>query len=144
MTSPRRAAVVDSERLHRILRRITDDLAVLRGYAAVAPGELVGDQVRLGHVKYLFVTMLEGCVDAAHHVCAAKGYGPPGTNAEAMLLLARHDLVSGDLAQALAQAVRFRNVLVHGYTEVDDQRVVAYLQGLADIGAFTDSLARLI
>jgi uncharacterized protein YutE (UPF0331/DUF86 family) len=136
--------VVDPERLHRVLRRVTDDLAVLRAYAAVPPDELLRDEVRLGHVKYLFVTMLEGCVDAAHHVCAAEGFGPPGTNAEAMLVLARHDLLSREHAEALAQAVRFRNVLVHGYAEVDDRRVVGYLLGLDDIAAFSASLAGLI
>jgi len=136
--------VVDPERLHRILRRVTDDLAVLRIYAEVPPDELVFDQVRLGHAKYVLVTMLEGCIDAAQHVCAAEGYGPPDTNAAAMLLLARHDVLTRDLADALAQAVRFRNVLVHGYAEVDDRRVVAYLQELDDVAAFTTSLAGLI
>jgi len=119
--------VVDAERLHRILRRITGDLAVLRTYADVPAEQLLFDAVRLGHVKYLFITMLEGAIDAAHHVCAAEGYGPPDTNAEAMLLLAQHQVLSAELAAAMAQAVRFRYVLVHGYADVDDRRVVAYL-----------------
>lgn len=136
--------MVDAERLHRILRRIADDLAVLRTYARVGADELLVDPPRLGHVKYLFVTLLEGCVDAAHHVCAAEGYGPPGTNAEAMLLLARHDLLPAQLAEVMAAAVRFRNVLVHGYAEVDDRRVVEYLQELDDVARFTGLLARLV
>lgn len=65
--------MVDVERLHRILRRITDDLAVLRTYAELDAEELLADPPRLGHVKYLFVTLLEGCVDAAHHICTAEG-----------------------------------------------------------------------
>lgn len=136
--------MVDPERLHRLLRRIADDLALLRRYAGVDREELVVDAVRLGHMKYLFVTMLEGCIDAAHHVCAADGYGPPETNAAAMLLLARHEVVSRELGSSMAQAVRFRNVLVHGYAEVDDRRVVAYLDGLDDVGSFVDRLTLLV
>ncbi len=136
--------MVDPERLHRILRRVTNDLALLRGYEQVPAEELLADQVRLGHVKYLFVTMLEGCIDAAHHVCAAEGFGPPGSNAEAMLLLGRHSLLDTSLAASLAQAVRFRNVLVHGYADVDDRRVVAYLRNLGDIADFTNRLAGLL
>ena len=136
--------MVDPERLHRLLRRVTDDLAVLRGYAEVAPRELLKDPVRLGHVKYLLVTLLEGCIDAAHHVAAAEGYGPPGSNAEAMLLLARHGVLPEELATVMAQAVRFRNVLVHGYAQVDDARVVAYLAELRDVAAFTAALSALL
>jgi len=75
--------VVDPERLSRLLRRVTDDLTVLTTYGAVPPDDLADDAVRLGHVKYVFVTLLEGCVDAAQHVCASQGYGPPATNADA-------------------------------------------------------------
>lgn len=44
----------------------------------------------------------------------------------------------------MAQAVRFRNVLVHGYAVVDDRRVVAYLQQLDDIDAFVAALSGLL
>ena len=144
MTSPRPIGVVDPERLGRLLRRVTDDRALLRAYDAVAPDELAADAVRLGHVKYVFVTLLEACLDAAQHVCASQGYGPPATNADAVLLLARHGLLDQDVADAMAQAVRFRNLLVHGYAEVDDRRVVAYLQVLDDVDAYVAALSRLI
>lgn len=136
--------MVDAERLHRLLRRVSDDLAVLRGYAAADAGQLRADPVRLGHVKYLFVTLLEGCIDAAQHVCAAEGLGPPSTNADAVLLLARHHFLDRELADTMVLAVRFRNVLVHGYTEVDDGRVVAYLERLDDVRGYVDALARLV
>lgn len=136
--------MVDAERLHRLLRRVADDLAVLRGYAAVDAEELVADPVRLGHVKYLFVTMIEACLDAAHHVAAAQGYGPADTNAAAMLLLARHGALPPEIGSAMAQAVRFRNVLVHNYAVVDDRQVVAYLQELHDIDAFVASMSAML
>lgn len=136
--------MVDPERLHRLLRRVTDDLAVLRGYAAVDPEGLVGDPVRLGHVKYLLVTMLEGVIDAAQHVCAAEGYGPPDTNAGAVLLLGEHGTVGAPVATSMAEAVRFRNVLVHGYADVDDRRVVSYLQQLGAVEAYVAELTLLL
>lgn len=136
--------MVDRERLHRLLRRITDDRYVLRGYLDVEAQDLVADDVRLGHVKYVLVTMLEACIDAAQHVCASEGFGPPATNAEAVLLLTRRDLLSGDVATAMAQAVRFRNVLVHGYAEVDDVRVVGFLAELGDVDRYVETLSGLV
>lgn len=74
------------------------DLATLRDYAASDRAALRADPVRLDHVRYLFVTLLEGCIDAAQHVRASEGWGPPDTNADAMLVLARNDLLSEELS----------------------------------------------
>lgn len=143
-TSPGPTAVVDAERLHRLLRRITDDATVLQGYAGADRSALLDDPVRLGHLKYVFVTLLEACIDAAQHVCASDGYGPPGSNAEAVQLLGRHGVLPVELADRMALAVRFRNVLVHGYAQVDDRRVVAHLDRLDDVAAYVGHLARLV
>lgn len=136
--------MVDPERLHRVLRRVTDDLSVLAGYAEADADDILTDPARMGHVKYLFVTALEGCIDAAQHVCASEGWGPPETNAEAVRLLARHGVLPEVVAGRVAAAVGFRNVLVHGYAEVDDRRVVENLQRLDDLETFVDALARLV
>lgn len=136
--------MVDAERLHRVLRRIADGLGRLRGYAAADPKALLGDEVRLGHLKYLFVTTIEGCIDAAQHVCAADGLGPPANNADAVRVLGRHGILSLELAEEVARAVGFRNLLVHGYADVDDRRVVANLGRLDDLERYVDALAALI
>ena len=136
--------MVDPERLHRVLRRVSGDLRTLRGYADGRPGEVLADPARLGHVKYVFITAIEGCIDAAQHVCASEGLGAPDTNGDAMRLLGEHGLVPRDLAQRLAAAVGFRNVLVHGYASVDDARVVAMLTQLGDLRALVQHLTTLI
>ncbi|HEX9766771.1 MAG TPA: HepT-like ribonuclease domain-containing protein [Nitriliruptorales bacterium] len=140
--------MVDTARLARILARIRQDLATLGAYAEADRADLGADDARLGHVKYAFVTMLEGCIDAAQHVCASEGYGPPDTNADAMHSLARNGVLPDGLATAMASAVRFRNVLVHLYADVDDDvdddRVLSYLDVLGDIGRFVAALAGLL
>lgn len=135
--------VVDGERLHRLLRRVTDDLATLQRYAAAAE-VVLNDPARLGHTKYLFVTAIEGCINAAQHICASEGYGPPASNADAVRLLARHGHLTVSLARDVAESVGFRNVLVHGYVEVDDEQVVANLERLDDLQDFVAELTRLI
>lgn len=135
--------MVDPERLHRVLRRIADGVAVLRGYRVRGASALLADPAALGHCKYAFVTALEGVIDAAQHVLASEGWGPPDNDADAVAILARHGVLDEDLAARLGKAVGFRNVLVHGYASVDDRRVVAHLDELADLDAFIDALAVL-
>ena len=78
----------------------------------------------------------------AQHICAAEGWGPPATNADAMDVLGRHRVLEPELAARLHRAVGFRNVLVHDYVDVDDDIVTQRLEDLGDLRGFTTSVAR--
>lgn len=104
--------MVDETRVLRLLRSVTDDLAVLRD-AAASPDERRADPLWIRGVKYTFVTAIESCVDVAQHLCSSQGWGPPQDNGDAMRLLGRHGVVDAQLADRMRQAVGFRNVLVH-------------------------------
>lgn len=136
--------MVDAPRLARILSRVRQDLATLRRYVGADRPTLVADEVAMGHVKYCFVTLMEGCIDAAQHICASEGYGPPDTNADAMHVLAHNGVLPGAVAQAMAAGVRLRNVLVHLYSDVDDARVADHLDGLDDVERYVEALVVLL
>lgn len=135
--------MVDAERLRRVLQRVSDDLGGLEAYGRLPAGEVLGDPARLGHVKYLFVTAVEGCVDAAHHVAASEGWRPPDSNADAFAVLCEHGVLDEDLAGVMAAGARFRNLLVHGYARIDDERVVAFLDRVADLRRYVEVVSRL-
>jgi hypothetical protein len=97
--------VVDEVRVLRLLRRITDDLAVLE-HESRAGAARREDPVWLRGVKYTFVTAIEACVDVAHHLCAVQGWGPPSDNGDAVNLLGRHGILSHELASLAPQGRR--------------------------------------
>jgi len=134
---------VDAERLRSLLDRLRateQELARLRSLGADA---LRDDVDRLNSVKYLFVVAAEIAIDAGQHIIAAEGLPAPQTLAEVFHILGREGWLSEDLAMTFADIARFRNLLVHGYAEVDDRRVVAILQErLGDLAAFRQHLAR--
>lgn len=127
-----------------MLARATARLRVLEGYADQDRAELLSDEVRLGHLKYTFQTAIEACLDAAHHVVADQGLGVPASNADAFWLLGGAGLIGDDLAEAMAGAVGFRNVLVHDYAEVDDGKVVDNLARLDELRRYVAAIARLL
>ena len=135
--------MVDELRVLRLLRSVTDDLAVLREEAA-ADHRRRADPLWLRGVKYTFVTAIEGCVDVAQHLCASEGWGPAQNNADAMRVLGRHGVLPTELAARLAGAVGFRKVLVHDYVDVDDGVVLARLQDPSDLGAFVAAVTAWI
>jgi uncharacterized protein YutE (UPF0331/DUF86 family) len=133
--------VVDERRVRRLLQRISEDLTYLGARAAADRAAIRGDVDRLAALKYVFVTAIEGCLDVAQHLCASEGWGPPATNAEALRLLGRHGVIPPELGDSLARAVGLRNVLVHGYADVDDDLVVAQLDRVGEIERFVASVS---
>jgi uncharacterized protein YutE (UPF0331/DUF86 family) len=132
--------MVDEARVLRLLRGVTDDIAVLKREAA-AGQERRRDPIWLRGVKYTFVTAIEACVDVAQHICAAQGWGPPADNGDAVRLLGKHGVLDAGLADSVRKAVGFRNVLVHEYVRVDDAIVVARLGDLSDLEGFVREVA---
>jgi uncharacterized protein YutE (UPF0331/DUF86 family) len=59
-------------------------------------------------------------------------------------VLARDRILAVALATSMAGAVGFRNVLVHGYAEVDDRLVVANLSRLPDLHAYVRAMSALL
>ncbi|MEO6120840.1 MAG: DUF86 domain-containing protein [Acidimicrobiales bacterium] len=136
--------MVDERRVRRLLQRVTEDLAYLRQRSALGRATLLADTDRLAGLKYVFVTAIEGCLNVAQHICASEGWGPPESNADALRVLGRHGVLDADTAEAMARAVGFRNVLVHGYASVDDQLVIDQLGRLDLLQDFVATVARFV
>ncbi|MGH9111009.1 MAG: type VII toxin-antitoxin system HepT family RNase toxin [Acidimicrobiales bacterium] len=136
--------MVDERRLVRLLQRITNELGHLEGLAAGDRVALRADQERLAGLKYWFITTLEGVINVAQHVCASEGWGPPKDNGDAVRLLGQHGVIDAELAARVAGAVGFRNLLVHQYVDVDDDRVVAFLDEIGDVDAYVGGVTAWI
>lgn len=133
--------MVDRDRVALMAQRITNELAYLQARAEEDRATLRADAVWLAGLKYKFVTTIEGVVNVAQHLCASEGWGPPRDNGDAVRLLGRHGVLDAGLAEEVARAVGFRNLLVHQYADVDDDRVVGQLDHLGDLDAFVASVS---
>ena len=132
--------MVDQERVDRLLSLVSDDLRQLAEYREHGVG-VDGDRTELAATKYYFITAIEGCARIAHHLIASEGWAIAETNADAIRRLAEQDVIDESTAASVASAVGFRNILVHGYAEVDDSRVTANLEQLNDLENFVRGVA---
>lgn len=123
--------MVDSERVLRLLGGVLADVAELE--RTRGRPDLAADADILAAVKYRFITALEGVARVAHHIVVSEGWAAPETNADAIRALGSHRVIDADLAASLASAMGFRNLLVHRYGDIDDARVVAFLDRLDDL-----------
>ena len=116
----------------------SDDLVRLRELAQRK--DLVHQREPLDATKYRFITAIEGCVSIAHHIVASEGWAAPETNAAAMGVLGERGVIEPDLASTMSRASGFRNLLVHQYGEIDDMKVIGFLDRLDDLESFVQQI----
>jgi uncharacterized protein YutE (UPF0331/DUF86 family) len=70
-------------------------------------------------VEHTLQIAIQAALDVASHIVSDERLGEPRTSRELFDLLERADWVPSSLATTLRNMVGFRNVLVHGYDDVD-------------------------
>lgn len=88
-------------------------------------------------VLFNLMQAIQGCIDLAAHVVSDEGYGMAGSMQEFFYLLQENQVISRELAEQMAKAVGFRNLVAHEYAKLDHGQVYAIAtDGLQDIEEF--------
>ena len=99
------------------LAQIESCLSDLRRLAR--PEALATDIREQRFVEHTLQVAIQAALDVASHIVSDRRLGEPRTNRELFDLLQRDNWFSVPLADTLRNMAGFRNVLVHGYDEVD-------------------------
>jgi uncharacterized protein YutE (UPF0331/DUF86 family) len=109
------------------------------------PERLESDVRERRFVEHTCQIAIQACQDVASHIVSDERLGEPRTNQELMDILVSADWLTPELGKRLRQAIGFRNVVVHGYADVDltiMRDVLAH--GLDDLASFVTAIrARL-
>ena len=70
-------------------------------------------------VEHTLQIAIQAALDAASHVVSDDRLGEPSTYRELFEILEKAEYIPGELARELEKMAGFRNVLVHGYDDVD-------------------------
>jgi uncharacterized protein YutE (UPF0331/DUF86 family) len=105
------------------------------------PSEIQRDIREQRFVEHTLQIAIQAALDAASHVVSDGRLGEPRTNRELFDLLARGDVIGADLASRLREMAGFRNILVHGYQDVDLRIVRSIVETrLDDLVAFVQAI----
>jgi uncharacterized protein YutE (UPF0331/DUF86 family) len=127
---------VDAALLRRRLRALERYVRVLRELRRKGRDAFLADEAVQDRVEHNAQLAAQTCADIALHIVAASGRASPETYAAALLALAHLGIVTIDLADRLAGAARLRNILVHGYLDVDHGRLFDELDWIEDATKF--------
>jgi uncharacterized protein YutE (UPF0331/DUF86 family) len=74
-------------------------------------------------IRYHLITIAEALASMALHLCRNLLDRRPETPIHAFRLLAERGLISNEVSMELSELVRLRNLLVHRYWVIDDEKV---------------------
>ena len=121
---------------------IAKKLALIETYVrelreVVRPDEIPSDIREERFAEHTLQIAVQAALDAASHIVSDERLGEPRTNRELFDLLERGGWVTAELATKLGRMAGFRNIIVHGYGEVDPQIVKDVVQNhLGDLLEF--------
>lgn len=135
--------MVDAALIASKFSYLNDTLAKLGGLRDRSDEQLLASWQDLFAIRYGLVVTVECCVDVARHIIADQRWPVPDDAPAAMQTLVNHQVLAAEVGQRLADAVRFRNLVIHLYQRVDDQRVIDLLrQRLDDFRRFVEAIDR--
>jgi len=119
--------MLDRKKLLKLLQQQRDYLNHLRALSHINAEKFIADPNLTGSARYYFVVAIETCLDIGNHVIAAKQLRAPTDYADVFTILGENQIVPAEFTITLGKMIGFRNLLVHVYAQVDDQRVYEYL-----------------
>lgn len=134
-----------SEALLRKVRHLANRCAYLRKMQTVSRTRFMKNQTLQLAIERALQEAIEACLDIGRMMLSDVRVGLPDTNRGVFLALVQHGLAASDRVEAWVDMAGFRNVLVHGYDDVDVTVVYQVLHNrLDDLEAFgRAALARL-
>lgn len=114
----------------------------VRELEELARPELLDADVREARfVQHTLQLAIQAALDAASHLVSARRLGEPETNRALFDLLRKAGIIPESMADTLYAMAGFRNVLVHGYQDVELAYVREILEHrLKDLTAFSTAI----
>jgi uncharacterized protein YutE (UPF0331/DUF86 family) len=131
--------------LRQRAQEIRQALDILERYRQLSREEFISNQQANDAAKYRLIVIIEAAMSICAHLAARLAHKTPDSYAQCFEILASSKIIPRDLADCLGRMARFRNLLVHGYGQVDDSRVWDILQqDLGDLDAFLSEISSIL
>lgn len=95
--------------------------------------------------KYRLITAIEAAISICNHIIVRKFKRVPESYSDCFTILHECGVISLDLTEKLGNMSRFRNMLVHIYWEIDDERIFDILTtDLIDLDSYIKEIMQFL
>ncbi len=128
--------MVDRAAVETRLARLDRELSMIERVRAEGRDRFLIDDALQHQAERALQLAIQICIDVGAHLVAARGLRAPDEYRDVFERLAREDTLDAALAERLKDAVGQRNLLVHGYVDVDPALIWQKLGEVDDLRGF--------
>ena len=133
---------IDPQVVERHIIALRGSLRELRRHEGASARSLRADTSQRWAIERGLLLCSQNALDLASHVASAEGYDPM-TYAESIDSLVEAGVLPHDFGERFRGVAGFRNVIVHGYLDLDLDHVATFLnENLQDFEVFAESIER--
>ena len=133
------------DRIRYLIGEINSAFYKLEKIRKISQEEFLKSQEKIDSSKYNLIVIIEGAIDICNHIVARAGGRAPTDYGDCFAILGELEILSPELVEKLKKMAKFRNLLVHLYWKVDNQRVFNIIQkDNNDIKLFLQAIKKFI
>jgi uncharacterized protein YutE (UPF0331/DUF86 family) len=131
--------------LNRLFTEMDESLRKLRSLSKLSEDEFLGHYEKIDTAKYNFIVAIEAIIDICNRIISKRKLGFPQDYSDVIKLMSQEGVLEGDLVGRLVEMVKFRNMLVHLYWKIENNRLYQYLEeNLGDFEAFKEAIRKYL
>ena len=136
---------LDNDMIQGRLDIIERNLQFFNEYMTMDEEQFLESYKDIQAVKHSLLEIIESCIDIAGHIISIRGFLRPESYADTFRVLKNEKIIAQDLAEKLEKMAGFRNILVHNYEDIDNSRIIHFVQNdLDDIKEYIACILNLI
>jgi uncharacterized protein YutE (UPF0331/DUF86 family) len=122
-----------------------ESLRKLRSLSKLSEDEFLSHYEKIDTSKYNFIVAIEAIIDICNRIISKRKLGFPQDYSDVIKLMSQEGVLRGDLVGRLVEMVKFRNMLVHLYWKIENDRLYKYLkENLGDFEAFKEAIRKYL
>ena len=131
--------------LNRLFTEMGESLRKLKSLSKLSEDEFLGNYEKIDTAKYNFIVAIEAIIDICNRIISKRQLGFPQDYSDVIKLMGQEGVLQEDLVKRLIEMVKFRNMLVHVYWKIENERLYKYLQeNLGDFEAFEEAIRKYL
>lgn len=132
---------IDKELIVSKFQIVDENIQILKKISSTSAKEAVSDPIKRPAAERLLQVAIEAVIDIGCHIISALKLKAPNTYAEIAEILGSKQIISTETQEKISKMIRFRNLLVHGYTKLDPERLAEMLENrLDDFNMFKEEI----
>ena len=131
--------------LNRLFTEMGESLRKLTRLSKLSEDEFLGHYEKIDTAKYNFIVAIEAIIDICNRIISKRQLGFPQDYSDVIKLMGQEGVLQEDLVKRLIEMVKFRNMLVHVYWKIENERLYKYLQeNSGDFEAFEEAIRKYL